>query len=100
MSSGTAKVEETALCQNDDSMAIREDESVALGLDVLPLHSCIGNIGIEKSLKGQTFEAFWRPLALLAFTILHKLLAHFRVFSERGMWHYSTILLLMSWIKS
>lgn len=37
MSSGTAQVEQAALCQDDDTVAIWEDEAVALRLDVLPL---------------------------------------------------------------
>ena len=37
MASGTSQVQQTALSQHNDTMAIREDESVTLRLDVLPL---------------------------------------------------------------
>ena len=37
VASGAAKVAQTARCKHDDAMAIREDESVNLGLDVLTL---------------------------------------------------------------
>ena len=37
---GAAKVEQAALCQDDDAVAVWEDEAVALGLDVLPLDTC------------------------------------------------------------
>ena len=39
---GAAQVEQATLCQDDDAMAVREDEAVALRLDVLPLHACNG----------------------------------------------------------
>ena len=37
MSSGTSQVEQTALGQHNDTVAVREDETVTLRLDVLPL---------------------------------------------------------------
>ena len=37
MASGAAQVEQTALSQHNHSMAVREDETVTLRLDVLPL---------------------------------------------------------------
>ena len=37
VTSGTAQVEQTALGQDNDGMAVREDEAVTLGLDVLTL---------------------------------------------------------------
>lgn len=37
VTSGTSQVEQTPLSQHNDSMAIRENESVTLRLDVLPL---------------------------------------------------------------
>jgi hypothetical protein len=40
VASGTTQVEQAALCQDDDTMAIREDEAIALRLDVLPLDAC------------------------------------------------------------
>lgn len=37
---GTSQVEQAALSQHNHAMAIREDEAVHLGLDVLALDSC------------------------------------------------------------
>ena len=37
---GATQVEQAALSQDDDSVAVGVDEAVHLGLDVLPLHSC------------------------------------------------------------
>lgn len=37
---GAAQVEQAALGQHDDAVAIGEDEAVHLGLDVLPLDAC------------------------------------------------------------
>ena len=34
---GAAQVQQTALCQDDNAVAVGEDEAVALGLDVLAL---------------------------------------------------------------
>lgn len=39
VASGTSQVQQTALSQHNDSMAIREDKPVTLRLDVLPLDS-------------------------------------------------------------
>ena len=39
VSSGASQVQQTALSQHNDSMAIREDEPIALRLNVLPLNA-------------------------------------------------------------
>ena len=40
VASRTAQIEQAALGQHDDAVAIGEDEAVALGLDVLALDAC------------------------------------------------------------
>ncbi len=40
VASGTSQVQQAALSQDDDAVAIGEDEAVTLGLDVLPLDTC------------------------------------------------------------
>ncbi len=40
MAGGASQIEQAALGQHDDAVAVGEDEAVHLGLDVLPLHAC------------------------------------------------------------
>jgi hypothetical protein len=41
VASGTAQVQQAALGQDNDTVAIGEDEAVTLGLDVLALDACM-----------------------------------------------------------